>query len=162
MKVDSDGEKKSEDKDENKEQPKDSKSSSKSSSSSKTQSSSKQSWLFPQIVVRIISKSFSNGKYYLKKGVIDDVISPSKCAVQLLDTKQLVDVEQKMLETVIPKPGEKVMIVEGDGRGKVGKLISKDKNESGDPIAIVQLSHDLSVRSFDLDFVCHYIGRDLY
>jgi len=133
------------------------------SSATKTSSlNSKSSWLFPQIVVRIISKSFSNGKYYLKKGVIDDVISPSKCSVQLMDSKQLIDVEQKMLETVIPKAGEKVMIVDGDHRGKIGKLLSKDKNESGEAVAIVQLSQGLNVQSFDLDLVCHYVGRDMY
>jgi len=134
-----------------------------SKSSSKTSSSnSKSSWLFPQIVVRIVSKSFSNGKYYLKKGVIDDVIGPTKCAVQLMESEKLIDVEQKMLETVIPKTGEKVMIVNGDQRGKIGKLLSKDKNDSGDAVAVVQLSHDLSIQSFDLDLVCQYVGRDMY
>jgi G patch domain/KOW motif-containing protein len=46
------------------------------------------SWMFPNLVVRIISKSFSAGKYYLKKGTIVDVIDMERCTLQLLENKK--------------------------------------------------------------------------
>jgi len=110
-------------------------------------------WLHPHLVVRIISKSFLKGKYYLKKGVIVDVITAGKCSVQLYENSQLVEVEQKMLETVIPKSGEKVMIVQGKHAGKVGKMMSKDKDD-----AVIQLAADLSVATYPLDDISQYTG----
>lgn len=58
-----------------------------------------------------------------------------------------------MLETVIPKEGQKVMIVGGKYKGQFGKLLSNNKEKVS-----VQLSDDLSVHSFDLDYVCSYEG----
>lgn len=62
-----------------------------------------------------------------------------------------------MLETVIPKEGQKVMIVSGKYKGQLGKLISSNKTN-----ASVQLNDDLSIHSFDLDSVCSYEGSNEY
>jgi len=128
---------------------------SKSESSSKSAFGSSKSWLFPHTIVRIISKSFANGKYYLKKGKIVDVIGGGQCTLQLLETKKLVEVQQKMLETVIPRVGDKVMIVEGTHSGQVGKLMAKSTDESCGQ-AVIQLAGDLSINNFNLDSITHY------
>jgi len=107
------------------------------------------------VVVRIISKSYAQGKYYLKKVTVEDVFQSGECTV-LFDGR-LLEVDQHILETVIPETGSKVMIVLGEMAGKVGKLLSKS-NENGKKRVIVQLQSDLSVHSFDLDSVTQYTG----
>jgi len=120
-------------------------------------SEDKDSWIYPGLVVRIVSKTFSDGKYYLKKGKIVDVITKSECTVQLLDTKKLVEAKQRYLETVIPKElQEKVMIVQGANKGKIGTLMSKEK-VGGETVAVVQLQVDFSVSHYSLDAICQFI-----
>lgn len=58
---------------------------------SSSSSSSSSSWLYPHLIVRIISKSFSNGKYYLRKGFVVDIIDKTKCTVKVLNSDSLVD-----------------------------------------------------------------------
>ena len=40
-------------------------------------------WLFASTRVRIVSKSFQGGKYYLKKASVIDVLTPRRCVLQL-------------------------------------------------------------------------------
>jgi hypothetical protein len=49
----------------------------------------KRSWLRTGLTVRIISKSFAKGNYYLKKANIVDVITHNRCTVQFLDSDKL-------------------------------------------------------------------------
>jgi len=135
-------------------------SSSKSSSkshSSKDDSSSTKTWLRPRIMVRVVSKSFQNGKYYNKKVRILDVIGHNECIIQLDNGSLVEGVKQRMLETVIPQKGAKVMVVEGENKGKLGTLLERRKSGDNEK-AIVQLMGDLSVESYSLDDVAQYIG----
>jgi ribosomal protein S4E len=66
-------------------------------------------------------------------------------------------VKQRMLETVIPAPGEKVLFVEGKNKGKIGKLMSKT-TENGETKAVVQAAADFSVGHYSLDSICSYVG----
>jgi len=114
------------------------------------------SWLYPHLLVRIVSKSVSGGKYYLKKAIIVDVLTPLECTVQMQENQKLVEVKQRMLETVIPKSsGERLMIVKGPNRGRIGKLNSKSKES-----AQIQLLDDFSVEEYNLDSICQYTGED--
>jgi len=115
------------------------------------------SWIFPNIVVRVVSKSFENGKYYLKKGVILDVTSQFECTLQLSGTKQLLEVKQRMLETVIPKTGAKVLIVQGKNSRKVGKFMEKVK-QGEETLATVQLNSDFSIHHYKLEDISEFVG----
>ncbi len=66
--------------------------------------------------------------------------------------------KQAMLETVVPKVGERVMIVEGKHKGKIGVIMEKPKSGEGSK-AIVQLARDLVVEQMELDSICHYVGE---
>jgi len=82
--------------------------SSKSKSSSKSHSSKDETtktWLRPRIMVRVVSKSFQNGKYYNKKVRILDVVGHNECIIQLDNGSLVEGVKQRMLETVIPQKG---------------------------------------------------------
>lgn len=117
------------------------------------------SWMFSGIRVRIIDKKVKKGRCYLKKGVVDDVLSPGVANV-LLDGSQevLESVSQKCLETVIPKKaGGGVLIVAGKYRGQLGKLLEK-RSDKG--VAAVQISEDLSIVRLHLDDLAEFVGND--
>jgi len=54
-------------------------------SSSSSRSSNQRAWLFPNLIVRVVSKSFKNGQYFTKKAKIIDVLSPTECSIKPLD-----------------------------------------------------------------------------
>jgi len=134
-----------------------SKHSSKHSSSSRDKEDTPPCWLRPRILVRMISKSFGNGKYYNKKANIFDVVGHNQCTIQLEDGSLVEGVKQRMLETVIPKIGGKVMVVSGPNKGMVGSLLERKKDNNKED-AIVQLLGDLSISAYSLDDVTQYNG----
>jgi len=93
---------------------------------------SEMSWLYRDILVRVISKKLEGGKYFRKKAVVDKVLGDGFVAeVEVLgdrhDEKYGGDVlrlDQSDLETVVPKlskdsrSSKKVRILRGDFRGK--------------------------------------------
>jgi len=108
-------------------------------------------------MVRVVSKSFQNGKYYNKKVRILDVVGRNECIIQLDNGSLVEGVKQRMLETVIPQKGAKVMVVEGENKGKLGTLLERRKSGDNEK-AIVQLMGDLSIESYSLDDVAQYVG----
>lgn len=108
-------------------------------------------WLYPNIRVRIVSKSFQGGRLYLKKAVVADVLSPRECVLELEGGEVLSHVSQRVLETALPKRGGRVMVLLGPFRGNHGKLLEK-KGEA----ASVQLSEDFSLHNFTFDDIAEY------
>ena len=105
-----------------------------SSSSKRIDDIRKDYWIRRNIVVRIISKKLSGGKYYKRKGVIIRVIDRYMAEVEILDTApdakdggDLIRIDQDDLETVVPKEGKECRILNGRGRGKRAEVISLDK-----------------------------------
>lgn len=109
-------------------------------------------WLFPNIRVRIIDKTFHGGKFYLKKGYVLDVITPTSCDLVLDEgSRHVSDVDQDLLETVIPRnPGSPVQILRGEYKGERGDFVSKDSSRG---TTTIQLGIDYSVKTFSMDDV---------
>ncbi|EGG13859.1 hypothetical protein DFA_11620 [Cavenderia fasciculata] len=134
-------------------------SSSSSSSSSSNSSSDEPMWIRSSLVVKIISKSLGDGRYYNKKATIVDIIGDKLCIVELDNGKVVDNVKQRMLETAIPRAsGSTVIIVSGKHKSRVGTLVER-RSGSKKETAIVQLIGDLSVLEFDLDDICQYVGN---
>ncbi|RLN47408.1 hypothetical protein BBJ28_00004941 [Nothophytophthora sp. Chile5] len=83
----------------------------------------KENWIAKGIVVKVTNKKVGGGSYYKQKGVVSAVEDKFCATVKLLDSGDVLRLDQDDLETVIPKPGRKVKIVNGDGRGAVAKLL---------------------------------------
>lgn len=106
-----------------------------SSSSSSTDDKRKENWICPDILVRIISKKLAGGKYFKRKGVIERVLDDKFTAeIEVLDSGpderdggDILRLDQDDLETVVPKEGKKVRIVNGPGRGKRAKVVELSK-----------------------------------
>ena len=93
----------------------------------------KKHWIRKDILTRIISKKVKKGRYYKRKCIILKIYDKYTAKVELLDSGpnaddggDIIEVDQDDLETVIPKVGKKVMILNGRGRGMVAELISLD------------------------------------
>jgi DNA/RNA-binding protein KIN17 len=95
----------------------------------------KDHWLHHNIVVRIISKKLSSGKYYKRKAIVDKLIDKYTAEIEVLDSSKdakdggdILRIDQDDLETVIPKDiGEKVRIVNGKYRGCKARVERLDK-----------------------------------
>ncbi|CEG42258.1 Protein containing a U1-type Zn-finger and implicated in RNA splicing or processing [Plasmopara halstedii] len=83
----------------------------------------KENWITTGIVIKVMNKTLGDGAYYKCKGVVEDVKDKFCATVKLLDSGDVLRLDQEDLETVIPKPGRKVQIVNGLGRGCTAKLL---------------------------------------
>ncbi|XP_047458564.1 G-patch domain and KOW motifs-containing protein [Mugil cephalus] len=115
------------------------------------------SWLQRDLKVRFIDKAFKGGRYYNSKMRVEDVLTPSTCVCRTEEGRLLDDVKQNMLETIVPKSeNDYVMVVVGEQKGQVGRILQRDKNKCR---AMVQLDrYEEKVFTLDYDSICHYVG----
>ncbi|XP_064483551.1 DNA/RNA-binding protein KIN17-like [Ornithodoros turicata] len=79
-------------------------------------------WLCPGIVVKVIAKKIGE-KYYKKKGVVQEVQDKYVAVVHMLDSRDVLRLDQAHLETVIPNLGRRVKVVNGAYRGEEAVLL---------------------------------------
>ena len=84
-------------------------------------------WLFPHIIVRVINKKLADGKYYKAKGIVQKVIEKYGAEIKMIDSGDLLQLDQDDLETVIPPVDDKVLILNGMYSGLSAKVRSLDK-----------------------------------
>ncbi|XP_040199282.1 DNA/RNA-binding protein KIN17 [Rana temporaria] len=80
-------------------------------------------WLQPEIVVKIVTKKLGD-RYYKKKAVVKEVINRYTAIVKLVDSGDKLKLDQTHLETVIPAPGKRILILNGGYKGNYGVLDS--------------------------------------
>eukprot|EP00112_Aurelia_sp_Birch-Aquarium-sp1_P012452 Seg2619.2 transcript_id=Seg2619.2/GoldUCD/mRNA.D3Y31 product="G-patch domain and KOW motifs-containing protein" protein_id=Seg2619.2/GoldUCD/D3Y31 len=113
-------------------------------------------WLFPNVRVRVISKSFKRGSYYYKKVEVVDVVSKDTCTCRTDEGRLLEGLGQSDLETVIPKKTNAlVMIVDGKYKGQIGKLVERNPEKCR---GLVQLSSNKHITKLDYDSMSEYLG----
>ncbi|OUM70204.1 hypothetical protein PIROE2DRAFT_56889 [Piromyces sp. E2] len=129
---------------------------------SSSQSKPQNTWLYPNIRVRVVSKSYKSGKYYKKKGVVFDIARPGECTLRLDNGKLLEEVKERYLETLIPDVNENIIVVrhtpyaEEDYYQKVGKVLSKDRETEK---AMVQMVSTMDVVNLSFDDICEFKGN---
>ncbi|NXS02471.1 KIN17 protein, partial [Oxylabes madagascariensis] len=89
----------------------------------KKRTSRRDYWLQPEIIVKIVTKKLGE-KYHKKKAVVKEVIDKYTAVVRVIDSGHKLKLDQTHLETVIPAPGKKVMVLNGGYRGNEGILES--------------------------------------
>ncbi|XP_003473464.3 DNA/RNA-binding protein KIN17 isoform X1 [Cavia porcellus] len=80
-------------------------------------------WLQPEIIVKIITKKLGE-KYHKKKGIVKEVIDRYTAVVKMIDSGDKLKLDQTHLETVIPAPGKRILVLNGGYRGNEGTLES--------------------------------------
>ena len=116
----------------------------------------KKHWIRKNILARIVSKKVKRGRFYKRKCVINSVYDKYTAEVEILDSGpnandggDILEIDQDDLETVIPKVGKKVMILNGKGRGMVAKLISAEEEKFRGKLSL--LDCDLILRKVDFN-----------
>ncbi|OWM70060.1 KIN17-like protein [Punica granatum] len=95
----------------------------------KERSNRKNYWLCEGIVVKVMNKKLADGKYYKQKGVVRKVIDKYTGEIGMLESKDVLKVDQEELETVIPQIGGLVRIVNGAYRGSTARLLGINTEE---------------------------------
>ncbi|KAL6116621.1 kin [Pungitius sinensis] len=72
-------------------------------------------WLQPNIVVKVVTKRLGE-KYHKKKAVITEVRDKYGAVVKMIDSGDKLKLDQSHVETVIPAPGKRVLILNGPHR----------------------------------------------
>jgi G patch domain and KOW motifs-containing protein len=111
------------------------------------------SWLIPNIRVRVITKKFSK-RYYKAKGIVLDVTRKG-ATIQMDDDGKLIDrVPTRYVETALPKPGGRCIVV---GRKRhwqtKGRLLERHKHT-----AIMQESENGTALTVHLDDLAEWCG----
>lgn len=111
-------------------------------------------WLRRDILVRIISRTLASGKYFKRKAIVDRVLDDKFTAeVEVLDSGpndrdggDVLRLDQYDLETVVPKEGKWVRILNGPGRSKKAKVVSLDADRH---VAMLELEDGSFLESVD-------------
>ncbi|KAI6171715.1 G-patch domain-containing protein [Aphelenchoides besseyi] len=112
-------------------------------------------WVAPELMVRVISKDYKEGRYYKSKMLVVDAADRDHCELRD-DRGRLHTLKQKYLETVIPKIDGRVMIVRGKQRGQVGVVEDRDDRRYQLGVRVIG-RHDLIMSDFD--DVCEFHGN---
>ncbi|ESS30671.1 DNA/RNA-binding protein KIN17 domain-containing protein [Toxoplasma gondii TgCatPRC2] len=79
-------------------------------------------WIKEGCIVKVMHAELGDGQYYKQKGKILRVEERYAAYVKMLESGDLIRLDQKMLETVIPNIGGRVRIVLGEWRDHEGKM----------------------------------------
>lgn len=113
----------------------------------------KETWMAPGIMVRIVSKSLGDGRYYCKKARIEDVLTLDQCTLTF--EGKVIDVKQRHIETALPKPGGRVLVLRGSNKGRKGTLQERQSKKNK---AVVQHEDDLSIGTYRFEDVAQFVG----
>eukprot|EP00803_Ostreobium_quekettii_P005824 evm.model.scf_128EXC.13 EVM.evm.TU.scf_128EXC.13 scf_128EXC:99599-100813(+) len=86
-------------------------------------------WLQRGIVVKVLSEGLKEHGYYNEKGVVEAVVDRYVGEIRMLRSGDVVRVDQEQLETVLPKTGGRVLVVNGAYRGQRGVLLGIDTDK---------------------------------
>lgn len=121
-----------------------------------TSAAPSKSWLNSHIRVRIISKELKGGRLYLQKGEIVDVVGPTTCDISMDNGRELIQgVEQKFLETALPRRGGPVLVLYGRHKGVYGSLQEKDMDNE---TAVVRDADTHKLLNVRLEQIAEYVG----
>mmetsp|Transcript_9036 Transcript_9036/g.29674 ORF Transcript_9036/g.29674 Transcript_9036/m.29674 type:complete len:394 (+) Transcript_9036:49-1230(+) len=83
-------------------------------------------WIQPGIVVKVLAKSLKEAGYYKRKGVVTAVHKQYIGELEMLESGDVLKVDQNELETVIPQVGGAVRVLQGRHRGRKATLNAVD------------------------------------
>uniref|UniRef100_A0A8C6X7U5 Kin17 DNA and RNA binding protein n=1 Tax=Naja naja TaxID=35670 RepID=A0A8C6X7U5_NAJNA len=95
--------------------------------------------IIEEIVVKIITKKLGE-KYYKRKAVVKEVVDKYTAVVKLINSGDKLKLDQTHLETVIPAPGKKVLILNGGYRGNEATLLGINEKSFSATVLIESVS----------------------
>jgi len=112
-------------------------------------------WIIPHIRVRIVTEKLGR-KHFKEKGVVVDV-TPAGATIKMSNGSLLDRVPERYLETALPKPGGKAIVLapcrKKEYRFAKGKLLERNSREGA-----MQVYADQSVVTVPLDDMAEWCG----
>ncbi|XP_004344284.1 KIN protein [Capsaspora owczarzaki ATCC 30864] len=115
-----------------------------------------ENWIVVGLVVRIINKSLSNGQYYKQKGIVVAVSNKFVADVQVLDSDDVLRLDQEHLETVLPALDQSVYIVNGQYRGGIARMLELIPDKYRARVRIESGSNSGRTIEADYEDVCKF------
>ncbi|XP_051137306.1 protein MOS2-like [Andrographis paniculata] len=113
-------------------------------------------WLRNNIRVRVVSEELKNGRLFLSKGMVVDVVGPGVCDISMDGSRELVQgVDQDLLETALPKRGGPVIVLYGRHKGVYGSLLERDSDKE---TGVVQDADTREIHTVRLEQIAEYTG----
>lgn len=103
----------------------------------KSKSGLHRSWLKSGIVVKVLSLALKAHGYYKQKGVIKRLIDPFIAELEMIESHDIIRVDQAELETVLPAIGGKVRILKGIHEDAVAEVTSLDVEQFSVEVAML-------------------------
>lgn len=124
---------------------------------SKKKTKRKENWIEKNLIVKVVTKKVPE-KYQKKKGVIERVENRFLAHVRMSESNALIKIDQNDLETVIPKEGSLVKIVNGAYHGEIAKLIKVNQEAINATVRIEKGYH--KDRQVDVEFedICKFVA----
>jgi len=94
-------------------------------------------WLAKGIVVKVLNKKLADGAYYKQKGVVKQVHDQYVGEIEMIESADIIKIDQTYCETVIPGVGGRVRIVNGGYRGEQGELVKLNVEQFSATLRIV-------------------------
>ncbi|KAG6556583.1 hypothetical protein Mapa_001524 [Marchantia paleacea] len=117
----------------------------------------KDHWLCEGIVVKVMSKSLVEKGYYKEKGVVMRVIGKYVGEIKMIDSGDVLKVDQEELETVLPQIGGLVRIVNGAYRGSNARLLGIDTKKFAAKVRVEKGKYDGRVLpAIEYEDVCKF------
>lgn len=116
-------------------------------------------WLHEGIVVKVMSKALKEQGYYKQKGVVDKVIGKYVAEVAMLDSGDVLRIDQAELETVLPSPGGRVLVVNGPYRGSRGSLLGIDAAKYQAEVELRGGQYDGKAVWFEYEDICKLASK---
>ncbi|XP_004348434.1 hypothetical protein CAOG_03529 [Capsaspora owczarzaki ATCC 30864] len=119
----------------------------------------KTSWLAENLRVRVVSRSYKDGKYDGVKVVLTEIdrerLDRFICKTE--DDRTLTDLRERDLESVVPREiGAKVLILSGTERGRIGLLHDRDSSRQR---VKVKLPSEPFMATLNFDEVCEIAAQ---
>ncbi|GAB4819464.1 hypothetical protein N2152v2_006510 [Parachlorella kessleri] len=116
-------------------------------------------WLTEGIIVKVMSKALSEHGYYKKKGLVKRVQDKFIGEIEMLDSGDVVRVDQAELETVIPQPGGAVLVVGGQYKGARATLQDIDTKKYRAQVKLRSGPHEGETVRAEYEDICKMQGR---
>ncbi|CAM6124804.1 unnamed protein product [Calypogeia fissa] len=114
-------------------------------------------WLCQGLIVKVMSKGLADKGYYKQKGVLIRVIGKYVGEIKMLDSGDILKVDQEELETVLPQIGAIVRIVNGAYRDNNARLLAIDTRKFSARVQIEKGKYDgREIAAIDYEDICKF------
>eukprot|EP00598_Pedospumella_elongata_P000979 CAMPEP_0184975620 /NCGR_PEP_ID=MMETSP1098-20130426/6823_1 /TAXON_ID=89044 /ORGANISM="Spumella elongata, Strain CCAP 955/1" /LENGTH=445 /DNA_ID=CAMNT_0027498379 /DNA_START=194 /DNA_END=1531 /DNA_ORIENTATION=+ len=120
---------------------------------------SRGSWLYKNIVVKVVNKEVARGRIYKLKGRVVRLLGRDYEEAEVDIEGEVYTLHYKDLETTLPKVGHPLLVLSGPAKGLEGELLRIHEDKFNCDVRITQRGNSLTgeeLRGMEYDHVCKY------